>query len=392
MYQRPMNALVRKRLLEPRRFIQFVQGPRQVGKTTSVRQVLESLDMSSHYASADAPENQRRGWIREQWEIARSLCHGDSACVLALDEVQKVERWSDIVKELWDDDGWEKRDIRVVVSGSSPWLMGRGLGDSMAGRYETVRATHWSYPEMHEAFELSLDEFVFFGGYPGAASLIGDEDRWRAYIEDTAIESTVARDVLQMTRVDKPALLRHALYLGCEYSGRELSLQKMRGQLEDAGSLATLAGYLDLLDGAGLLSALQKHAGQASRRRSSVPKLQVRNNALMSAVSKWGFADSIAKPERWGRLFESSIGAYLAERARETRSTLGYWRDGKREVDFVYVSGGEVTAIEVKTAAVSNAMTGLVAFQEAFGGKPRLLVVGEGGISAEDFFSGGAGI
>lgn len=392
MYERPMNELLKRRLSEPRRFIQFLQGPRQVGKTTSVRQVLFSLDVASHYANADAPENQVRSWVREQWEIARAKAADGRPCVLALDEVQKVDRWSDIVKQLWDEDTWAGRDVRVVVLGSSPWLMGKGLGDSLAGRYETVRATHWTYPEIRDAFGLSLDEFMFYGGYPGAASLTAEADRWRAYIDDTAVESTLARDVLQMTRVDKPALLRQTFYLACEYSGRELSLQKMRGQLEDAGSLETLAGYIELLDGAGLVTALQKHAGQAVRRRASVPKLQVRNNALMSAVSKWAFAETRANPERWGRLVESCVGAYLAERARETRSSLGYWRDGAREVDFVYSADDRMTAIEVKTAQDTSAMRGLVAFKDAFGGDPSLLVVGVGGMPLEEFLSGGAGI
>jgi predicted AAA+ superfamily ATPase len=330
--------------------------------------------------------------VREQWEIARAKAADGRPCVLALDEVQKVDRWSDIVKQLWDEDTWAGRDVRVVVLGSSPWLMGKGLGDSLAGRYETVRATHWTYPEIRDAFGLSLDEFMFYGGYPGAASLTAEADRWRAYIDDTAVESTLARDVLQMTRVDKPALLRQTFYLACEYSGRELSLQKMRGQLEDAGSLETLAGYIELLDGAGLVTALQKHAGQAVRRRASVPKLQVRNNALMSAVSKWAFAETRANPERWGRLVESCVGAYLAERARETRSSLGYWRDGAREVDFVYSADDRMTAIEVKTAQDTSAMRGLVAFKDAFGGDPSLLVVGVGGMPLEEFLSGGAGI
>jgi predicted AAA+ superfamily ATPase len=393
MYERPFNSVLRDRLLEERRFVQFVQGPRQVGKTTSVRQVLDSLPLSSHYGNADAPENQTREWIREQWETARALYSGGGdPVVLALDEAQKVERWSDVVKQLWDEDTWAQRDIRVTLLGSSPWLMGRGMGDSMAGRYETLRVTHWTWPEYREAFGVDLEQFVFFGGYPGAAPLLEDEPRWRSYVVDSAIEPTVNRDVLQMTRVDKPALLRQALYLGCEYSGRELSLQKMRGRLEDAGSLATLAHYLELLDGAGLLAALQKCAGQKVRQRASVPKLQVRNNALMGAVSRLSLAEARAEPDGWGRIVESCVGAYLAEQARVEGAEVTYWRDGTREVDFVYAAGSRVTGIEVKSGRDRAPMKGLVAFKEAMGGDPDLLVVGEGGMALEEFLGGGAGI
>lgn len=392
MFERPINSVLRSRLLEPRRFIQFLQGPRQVGKTTSVRQVLASLPLATHYASADSPENQTRSWIYQQWEVARQA-HALSGepVVLALDEVQKIDRWSDVVKQLWDEDAWNEREIRLVILGSSPWLLGRGMGDSMAGRFERIQATHWTWPEYREAFSASFEQYVFFGGYPGAASLIEDEARWRTYVEETAVESTVVRDVLHMVRIDKPALLRQALYLGCEYSGRELSLQKMRGQLEDAGSLATLAHYLELLDSAGLLVGLQKHAGQAFRRRASVPKFQVRNNALMTAVSGLGFDATRRNPEMWGRLVESCVGAYLAERARAERTSLAYWRDGTNEVDFIYGSGDKLVAIEVKTAPDRMPFRGLTAFKDAFGGDPRLLLVGEGGMPIEEFLSG-AGI
>jgi predicted AAA+ superfamily ATPase len=393
VYERPMNSVLQARLLEPRRTVQFLQGPRQVGKTTSVRQVLAALPLPSAYADADAPENQTRAWIREQWEAARVL-HASSGgpVVLALDEVQKIAQWSDVVKQLWDEDTWHGRDVRVVVLGSQPWLAGRGMSESMAGRYEVVRATHWTWPEVRDAFGWDLERFVHFGGYPGAAAFVDDEERWRGYVLDTAIESTVTRDVLHMTRVDKPALLRQALYLGCEYSARELSLQKMRGRLEDAGSVTTLANYLHLLDEAGMLAALNKYAGQAARRRASVSKLQVRNNALVSAVTGRSFTEVRGDPERWGRVVESCVGAYLAERARETRSALHYWRAGNDEVDFVYVAGSRVLAVEVKTAPDPRPMRGLAAFKDAFGGGPELLVVGAGGMPLDEFLSGGAGI
>lgn len=393
MFQRAVNEVLRNRLLEPRRFVQFLQGPRQVGKTTSVKQVLTSLPIESHYANADAPENQTRGWVREQWQIARSAhARSNRPVVLVMDEVQKVDRWSDIVKQLWDEDTWHEREIRVALLGSSPWLMDRGMGDSMAGRFETIRTAHWTWPECRDAFGISLEEFAFYGGYPGALPLISDPGRWRSYVEDAAIESTVVRDVLHMSRVDKPALLRQALYLSCEYSGRELSLQKMRGQLEDIGSLSTVAHYLGLLDGAGLIAPLQKYAGQAARRRASVPKLQVRNNALLSAVCKWEFNQSVRDYERWGRLVESCVGAYLAEQARVRGDNLTYWRDGTSEVDFVYCSGTRVVGIEVKTALRKRRWAGLAAFADAFGGSVETLVVGEGGMALNDFLCGEAGI
>lgn len=385
MYERSVVESLRARLLEPRRHMQVVRGPRQVGKTTAVLQALEGLALEAHYASADAPENQTRDWIYEQWTVARSrAADKGQPCVLALDEVQKIPRWSDVVKELWDEDSRRGRDIRVVMLGSSPHLVDRGLGDSLTGRFETLHATHWTWPECRDAFGWDLETFVFFGGYPGAAPLIGDETRWRDYVRNAVIETTVSRDVIHMVRVDKPAVLRRLLYLGCEYSSRELSLRKMLGELDDVGNATTLAHYLDLLAGAGLLSGLQKYAGESVRRRASAPKLQVHNNALMSVMSPRSFDEARSDTEWWGRLVESCVGAHLVARETAGDGGLYYWRDGDREVDFVVTRGTSVNGLEIKTGKRART-SGLAAFQDAFGSRVDARIVGTGGEDLRHF-------
>ena len=235
------------RLLEPRRFLQVVAGPRQVGKTTLVGQALETLSKDSgahiaqHSVSADNPGLAGASWLAAQWETARALATQAGACVLVLDEVQKLPDWTEEVKRLWDEDTRERRDVRVVVLGSAPLLIARGLTESMAGRFEMTRLGHWRFSEMKEAFGFTLDEFIFYGGYPGAASLIGNPQRWAAYVRDALIETTISKDVLLMAPVQKPALLRRVFDLACRYSGQELSYQKMLGQLSDAGNTTTLA-------------------------------------------------------------------------------------------------------------------------------------------------------
>ena len=296
-----------------------------------------------------------------------------------------MHRWSDVVKDLWDEDTRLERDVRVVLLGSSPHLIDRGLGDTLTGRFEVIRATHWLWPECRDAFGWSIDTYVFFGGYPGAAPLISDEERWRAYVRDTAIETTISRDVLHMTRVDKPAVLRRLLYLGCEYSGRELSYRKLLGQLDDVGNATTVAHYLDLLEGVGLLSGLQKYASEPVRRRASSPKLQVHDTALMSAVSHRSFAEARADTEWWGRLVESCVGAHLLAQ-RGAGESVRYWRDGDLEVDFVVSRGGRVNAIEVKSGKKAR-QKGMVAFRDAFGEGVDLTWVGTGGEPLSEFLS-----
>ena len=254
MYRRYTSDVLEGRLQEPRRFIQVLTGPRQVGKTTSVRQTLESCGIRSHYATADSPSPLPAVWIDQQWAIARRIAEVEATpAILALDEVQKVAGWAEAVKANWDADAASGADVRVCLLGSSALLVHKGLTESLAGRFEVIRATHWSYCEVREAFGWDLDTFIFFGGYPGAATLIGDEDRWRAYVTDSLIETAISRDILMLARVDKPALLRRLFGLACEYSGQELSYNKMLGQLEGAGNTTTLAHYLDLLSAAGLV-------------------------------------------------------------------------------------------------------------------------------------------
>lgn len=313
-YRRPAAATLEARLAEPRRFIQVIAGPRQVGKTTLVLQVAERLRIPCRYASADQPTLRGPGWIAEQWDAARAEFGRDDG-VLILDEVQKAADWAESVKRLWDEDTREKRPLRIVLLGSAPLLMQRGLSESLAGRFEVIRLTHWSPAEMREAFGWSVEQAIFYGGYPGAAPLIADHERWVRYIRDSIIEPTISRDVLLMTRVDKPALLRRLFELSCRYSGQVLSYNKMLGQLQDAGNTTTLAHYLDLLASAGMVTGLPKYAGQIVRRRASSPKLQVMNTALMTALSGYTFDEARSDPEFWGRLVESAVGAHLANAA-----------------------------------------------------------------------------
>ena len=387
-FVRPQAKVLHKRLAEARRFIQVITGPRQSGKTTLVRGVGESLGVAVRYASADEPTLRDRGWIEEQWTAARieAADAGRGGAVLVLDEVQKVPGWSETLKRLWDEDTRKGNALKAVVLGSAPLLVERGLTESLAGRFEVLRLPHWSFAEMHEAFGVTLEEYVFYGGYPGAAPLIKEPERWARYVVDSLIETTISRDVLLLTRVDKPALLRRLFDLGCRYSGQILSYTKMLGQLQEAGNSTTLAHYLDLLAGAGMLAGLQKYAGAAARSRGSIPKLQVLNTALMTAQSKLSLEEAKADREFWGRLVESAAGAHLANAAAAGECELFYWRERNREADFVVRAGRTVTAIEVKSGRRREALAGVDAFATAFKGARRLLVGGDG-IALEEFLA-----
>ena len=387
MFTRPMYDVLLKRLGEPRRFVQVLAGARQTGKTTLVRQVLEALPGGGHYASADEPMLKDRNWLEQQWEAGRLLAgKTPKPAVLVLDEIQKIPGWSETVKRLWDADTAAGEPLQVVLLGSAPLGMRSGLSESLAGRFEVIRVPHWSLAEMRQAFGWSLEQYVYYGGYPGSAPLIQEPNRWRRYILDSLVETTISRDILLMRRVDKPALLRRLFELGCQYSGQMLSYTKMLGQLQDAGNTTTLAHYLDLLGAAELLEGLAKFAGQRVRRRASSPKFQVHNNALITSQWDLSFEDAKADGQSWGRLVESAVGMWLVNAAKGTQVAVQYWASGNSEVDFVLVKGAKAIAVEVKSARRGGRLSGMDAFSSEFKVHKKLLV-GADGIPIEEFMT-----
>ncbi|MBR5147591.1 MAG: ATP-binding protein [Bacteroidaceae bacterium] len=387
MYKRAEFQTIKSRLEENRRFIQVVMGPRQVGKSTVVKQVLKELDIPYQMFSADNVPATNSGWIANCWEATRSLQKnkGYEGIVLVIDEIQKISNWSEAVKKEWDNDTFHDRNIKVLLLGSSRVLLEKGLSESLAGRFEEIRMSHWSYTEMKECFGFTLDQYIYYGGYPGAATLINDADRYQQYIQSGIVDATINKDILMDTPISKPALLRQTFELGSAYSGQLLSLNKMLGALQDAGNTATLAGYIHLLDESGLLCGLQKYSIDTARRKASIPKLQVYNNALKMIYNPLTFEEAITNRQAWGHIFESAIGAYLVSQSFVHRFEVFYWRERNDEVDFILRKKGSVIAIEIKSNAEKQTC-GLESFKKLFSPKTAF-IVGDGGISAEEFLS-----
>lgn len=386
-YQRTEKSTLQKRLLnEPRRFIQVIYGPRQIGKTTLVRQIMAELDYPSIMIAADAVPAGDGVWISQQWENARirQQQQPEKPFLLVIDEVQKIDNWSEQIKAEWDKDTAGDRDIRVVLLGSSRVMLQQGLTESLAGRFEATYLGHWSFKEMKEAFGLTAEEFVWFGGYPGAIALKDDEDRWKNYIRDSLLETSISKDILMLTRVDKPALMKRLFELGSVYSAQVLSYTKIMGQLADAGNTTTLANYLNLLNDAGLLGGLEKYSPNMVRKRSSSPKFMVHNTAIMSGISNESMDTLSADHKAWGRWVESAVGAHLINQSfKDKKLNVYYWREGNEEVDFVLEYKKRVIALEVKSSKTGT-LSGMNAFAKQF--KPeKSLLIGADGIPWQEF-------
>ena len=386
MKNRPIFNKIVSRIEEPRKFIQVLLGPRQVGKTTLALQLEKVIKIPFNYVSADSATLEDASWIKAAWDNARQKSRKEG--LLVIDEIQKIPQWSEIIKQLWDEDSKNKINLKVILLGSSPWLMQKGLTESLAGRFEIIPITHWSYLEMKDFFGWDVEKYIFFGGYPGPAQLtnINDFPRWLNYINDSLIETTISRDILLMSRINKPVLLRRLFQLACNYSSQILSYQKMIGQLQDVGNTTTIAHYLELLSRANLITGINKYSNHSFRRKASSPKLMVYNTALMSAQSGKTFKEAFENKDYWGRLVESAIGAHILNQIRGTSIELFYWRESNEEVDFILKKGESKTAIEVKSSFKKDPFSGLKSFEKKF--KPnRLLIVGNRGVSIEEFFS-----
>ena len=337
--KRNFTRILEKRLREKLNFIQVVLGPRQVGKTTGLQQIVRAWQGPALMVSADEVITPSTDWLKLHWEKARNL--GTDA-LLVIDEVQKIPNWSSAIKYLFDQDR-AARKLKVVLLGSASLALQKGLGESLAGRYEVIPANHWGLDECKQAFKWNLEDFLKFGGYPAAAELSEDIDRWQNYVRNSIIEPVLIKDILGLTTVNKPALFRQTFELAMSYPAQEISLQKLLGQLQESGNVTTIKHYLELFEGAFLLKTLQKYTGSEIRKRGSSPKIIPLNMALCHAFRSPTLIDS--NPDWRGRIFEAAVGAALSK----TKGKLFYWREGKYEVDFVWELEGQLYALEIKS-------------------------------------------
>jgi len=387
MYKRRQFNELKSRIEEARNKIQVISGPRQVGKSTLVKQVLKEMSIDFTFISADNVEKDNLYWINEVWETARQRMKlkKEREYLLVIDEVHKVNNWSEAVKKEWDDDTFNDVNIKVILLGSSRLLIKDGLTESLAGRYELIHMSHWSFKEMNEAFGIDLEHYIFFGGYPGGVNFINNETRWRKYIKDGIIAPAIFHDILKTKQVYKPELMKQLFELGCTYSGEEIALTKLLGQLQDAGNITTLANYLSTLNESHLLCGLQKYANDNARKYNSVPKMMVYNTALLSSLYGLNYSQVFTNPKMWGRWVESAVGTHLLNMANELDYRIYYWRERNDEVDFILEYNRQCIAIEVKSGRrTTNA--GISVFKEKF--RPlHTFIVGNGGIPLEEFLS-----
>jgi uncharacterized protein len=353
---RGASELLSRRLAEPAPGrIQLLAGPRQVGKTTLLLQAAERHGKAAIYAAADGPEAALPGFWERLWIRAEETAASHGRAVVLLDEAHRLPDWAGHLKAEWDRLRRKKLTVHVVASGSSALRLAAGSRESLAGRFERITLTHWSASSLAEVFGLPPAEaaqaLVSMGAYPGAFEFRHDLARWRAYVRDSILEPAIGRDILALAAVRRPALLRQVFGVCASAPAQIVSLQKIQGQLQDAGALETLAHYLSLLEEAFIVAPLGKHAARPARRRAAPPKLVTLSNALLAAVDPRGIPDRSGEPARFGAWVENACLAH----AWNAGQRVSYWREEPLEVDAVVEGSWGSWAIEVKTGPISSA-------------------------------------
>jgi predicted AAA+ superfamily ATPase len=329
--------------------IQLLSGPRQVGKTTLLLELAEELGAAALYAPADAPEAVLPGFWERLWDQAEEVAGKAGRAVVLLDEAHLVPDWAGRLKGVWDRLRRKKLPIQIVATGSSALRLASGSRESLAGRFERITLTHWSAASLAQVFKLSPEvaalTIVEEGSYPGAFELRSDRARWSAYLRDAIVGPAIGRDILALAAVRRPALLRQVFGACASSPAQIVSLQKIQGQLQDAGALETIAHYLALLEEAYLVAPIQKYAARAARRRNAPPKLVTLSNALSAAVDPRGAPSQKAEPDRFGAWVENACLAHAWNAGQQ----VSYWREEPLEVDGILEGSWGSWAIEVKT-------------------------------------------
>ena len=388
LYERQQLTVLKSRMSELRRRMQIIMGPRQVGKSTLVGQFIDSTDVPFDFFAADAVNRYDTTWIPARWQEARMRMdlHEDREHILIIDEIQKIIGWSEQVKKEWDADTRNKRNLKVILLGSSRVLLEKGLNESLEGRFEPIKMGYWDWQEMRDAFDFNIEQYIYFGGFPGLASDINDEDRWRDLMESTIITPILTRDILEIEEIRNPALLRQVFELACMESARELSLTKMQGTM-NSGTVPTIKNYLNILDQTMTVKPLQKYSPSPIKEKNSVPKMQVYNSAVRNRYGLHTFEEALTDATEWGRQVESAVGAHLANRSQLDGFELLYWRnDKKKECDYILKKGQALVAIEVKSSSADDT-SGYELFKQLYADRiTSAFIVGPEGLPLEDFF------
>ena len=265
----------------------FVVGPRQVGKTTLSRGLLqanapESLDQPGVYLNYDVAQDRA---LIEQMNWSRR------ATLVVLDEIHKMTEWKRWLKGVFDG---RQNQQKILVTGSARMDTFAQAGESLAGRFFSWRLHPISVREWCEhsgsSAEVAMQHLLVRGGYPEPCLAIEAEDatRWRKQY----FEGLVRNDVLEFSRLNELTVMRLFIDLLRQRVGSPLSLASMARDL--AVSPVTLKRYLDILEALYIVFVVRPWHHNIARATLQAPKVYFFDNGLVQGDDGVKFENLVA--------------------------------------------------------------------------------------------------
>lgn len=354
--------------------ILIVEGPRQAGKTTMVQRALNELGLKATYANADNEYTDNRLFIHNAWEKKRRSANSQ---LIVLDNIQHIRNWSTLLQAEYEADMAIGKQPRVVLIAASCAPFYRDMETDFMQQNSTIlRLSLWTWADMRDAFGWSLDQYIFFGGYPGLGEIVAKGRPWRNYVRSKLIEPALTNDILIDVRLYKPHVLLQILEEGISYQGEVRSLNGILENTDGAGNTIILSTYLEFLHNAHILYAIRKYSEMMDRRRASIPKMQVHGNAIAAYYKNWRFPKTLQQDKKRHEILLSAVGAHLLNRSfLEGYKITCFW-DRYSSIDFIISdSRGRDILINLCRPKADNALAYFTRHYGSF----RTILVGDGG-------------
>jgi len=314
-------------------------GPRQVGKTTLIKEIIE--DQEFLFLDGDDPEV-RKLMTLPNTEKLRSII--GTAKVVFIDEAQRIEGIGLTSKIITD----QFKDVQLIISGSSSFDLNNQLNEPLTGRkweYNMLPISWEEYQNKHGYLvaEQQLENRMLYGFYPDVLNHQGEERE----ILNTLVSSYLYRDILAFSGIRKPETLEKllqaiALQVGSEVNYNELAL--MVGVDKN-----TISKYIDILQQGFVLFKLASFSRNIRNEIKSNKKIYFYDNGVRNMIL--GDFSPIDMRMDKGALWENFL---IAERVKqnlykETYAKTYFWRSKQQqEVDFVEEKNGKIDGFEFK--------------------------------------------
>lgn len=321
----------------------MIYGPRQVGKTTLIKDFLQNCTEKYQYEFGDNLKTQSVFGSRDI-DLLREYTSGYD--ILAIDEGHKIPYIGESLKMIVD----HIPDLKVIVSGSSSFELAGQVGEPLTGRKRTLTlfpAAQLELKTLFNDFEIrqQIAEFLVFGGYPEVVTARTKKEK--AGILDELVHSYLLKDILELEQVKGSKILLDVLRLIAFQIGKEVSLNEIASQVGIDNK--TVGRYLDLFEKSFIIYNLRGYSRNLRKEISKKGKYYFYDTGVRNAVIS-NFNDLDLRNDI-GELWENFL---FVERFKkrvyhEIFANMYFWRTyDQKEIDLIEEREGRLFGYEFK--------------------------------------------